>query len=280
MRDDRTLNAVDITLNLGTVLVGRRLHCHSTVDSTNELAKALAMKKGAPDGTVIAADWQSAGKGRLGRRWLSEPGKNLLFSVVLRPDLTPIEAGQMTMLCSLGCAEAVEAETGLPVDLKWPNDLLVASRKLGGILTELGEAPPSTQPSFKARERKVDFVVVGIGLNVNMDVAKHPEIAGDAISLASALGQSLDRIALLRAILRAIDARYLAFQEGTSPLKEWEARLVNLGKSVRVRTFEGIVEGVAEAVDATGALLVRRADGQLIRLLEGDIALGPSQRTG
>lgn len=277
MGDHGAMNAVDITQDLGTAWVGRHLHCHSTVESTNELAKALAVNESAPDGTVVVADWQSAGKGRLGRRWLSKPGENLLFSVILRPDLTPMEAGQMTMLCSLGCAEAVEAETGLSIDLKWPNDFLLGNRKLGGILTELGEASPATHVPDE-RERRVDFVVVGIGINVNMDVGQHPEIAGEATSLASALGRPLNRTNLLRAMLGAIDDRYLAFQSGTSPSKEWESKLISLGKSVRVRTFQGIVKGVAEAVDATGALLVRRADGQLVRILEGDISPGSSQR--
>lgn len=241
------------------------------VGSTNDVAKDRAVE-GAPGGTVVVADEQTAGRGRLERQWLAPPRTSLLCSVLLRPDIQPAQANRLTMVCSMAAADAIEQLTGLAVALKWPNDLLVRSqisggpapewRKLAGILTELvlSNAPPPA-------------VVVGIGINVNVTRSQLPRLAPDATSVLAETGRHLDRAELLVAFLNLTEKRYDRLQRGEDPVEEWSQRLENLSRRVRVATAEGIFEGVAEAVDDDGALLLRTPSGSLKRLLAGDVTL-------
>jgi BirA family biotin operon repressor/biotin-[acetyl-CoA-carboxylase] ligase len=241
--------------------VGRRVYHFAALDSTNDFLAKLAAE-GAPEGTVVSADEQTAGRGRLGRSWLAPAGSCLLFSLLFRPAfLAPAQAQRLTMACSLAAAEAVEAETGLEVGLKWPNDLLVGRRKLGGILTEL-----ATQGT------RLDYAIVGIGLNVNVDF-RGRALADSATSIAQELGRLFLRLPLLLAILRRIDERYLALQGGDSLHGEWAARLVTLGQPVQVTAPEGRYAGRAVGVDEDGALLLRLPDGDTVRILAGDVTL-------
>jgi BirA family biotin operon repressor/biotin-[acetyl-CoA-carboxylase] ligase len=255
---------------LTTATFGRRLIYRPQIGSTNDLAKDLA-SEGAPEGTVVVADEQTAGRGRLGRRWLAPPGSALLCSILFRPTLPLRNAPQLTMVCALAAADAVATVARLDVALKWPNDLIVATggrgeaaawRKLAGLLTETG-----------VMGDRLDFVVVGIGLNANVPAEVLPQIAPRATSLRAETGREADREALLASLLAGIERRYAALQAGQSPHTEWAARLATLGRSVRATTPQGPVEGVAEAVDAAGALLVRAADGTLHRLVAGDVTL-------
>ena len=255
---------------LTTTTFGRRLVYRSRIGSTNDLAKELAAA-GAPEGTVVIADEQTAGRGRLGRRWLAPPGSALLCSILFRPALPLRSAPQLTMVCSLAAADASASIADLDVALKWPNDLVVASgedgggpewRKLAGLLTETG-----------VMGERLDFVVVGLGLNVNLAAEVLPEIAPGATSLLAETGRSVDREALLAALLARVEGRYADLQAGRSPHVEWATRLATLGRHVRATTAGGPVEGVAEAVDADGALLLRATDGILHRLVAGDVTL-------
>jgi BirA family biotin operon repressor/biotin-[acetyl-CoA-carboxylase] ligase len=258
-RDVLTQEAIGAGLK--TRLVGRRVYHFTTLDSTNDFLAKLAAE-GAPEGTLVSADEQTAGRGRLGRSWLAPAGSCLLFSLLFRPAfLAPAQAQRLTMTCSLAAVEAIGAETGLEVGLKWPNDLLVGGRKLGGILTELA-----------TRGTELDHVVVGIGLNVNVDF-RDPTLVGSATSIAQEMARPFPRLPLLLAILRRIDERYLALQEGGSLHGEWAARLVTLGQPVRVTTPEGRYAGRAVGVDEDGALLLRLPDGAAVRILAGDVTL-------
>lgn len=253
-----------IEAGLSARLIGRRVHHFVTLDSTNDFLAKLA-EEGAPEGTLVSADEQTAGRGRLDRSWLAPAGSCLLFSLLFRPAfLAPAQAQRLTMTCSLAAAEAIEAETGLEVGLKWPNDLLVGGRKLGGILTEL-----ATQGTA------LDYVIVGIGLNVNVDfrAGGDPALADSATSVAQEMGRPFPRLPLFLAVLRRIDERYLALQEGDSLHGEWAARLVTLGQPVQVTTAEGQYTGRAVGVDEDGALLLRLPDGATVRILAGDVTL-------
>lgn len=233
-------------------------------NSTNDVAKSLAAQ-GAPEGTVVVADEQTAGRGRMERRWLAPPGDCLLCSILFRPKLPPIQAQRLTMLCSLAAADAVEQVAKLSVALKWPNDLIIQSpnwKKLAGILTETGLVG-----------KRLEFAVVGIGINVNVPPETLPTLAPDATSVLAETGQKVDRVTLLAALLAGVEARYERLRMGKSPRAEWAARLATLGQRVDVITSKDVLAGVAESVDEDGALLLRAPDGRLHRLLAGDVTL-------
>jgi BirA family biotin operon repressor/biotin-[acetyl-CoA-carboxylase] ligase len=184
--------------NLDTQLVGRKLIYLSEVPSTNDEARRLA-DEGTPDGTVVAADHQTAGRGRQGRRWIAPPGSSLLFSILFRPMLQPQQAQRLTMICGLAVLDALLENVGVRADLKWPNDILFREQKLGGILAEL-----------HASGNRIDYVVVGIGLNVNLDPMHLPKgLLVPATSLSAILGRPVSQIPLLGAVLRAVDRRYV-----------------------------------------------------------------------
>jgi BirA family biotin operon repressor/biotin-[acetyl-CoA-carboxylase] ligase len=165
------------------------------------------------------------------------------------------------MICGLAAVDAIEAETRLQVGLKWPNDLVVAGAKLGGILTEI-----------ELDGSRVDHVVVGMGLNVNLDPGQLPQdLLVAATSLSQVLGRKVPRLPLLRELLRAIEVRYKALQAGQLPQAEWAARLVSLGQPVSVSAIDSHLEGLAEGVNEDGALLVRLPDGRLETVLVGDV---------
>jgi BirA family biotin operon repressor/biotin-[acetyl-CoA-carboxylase] ligase len=239
-----------------------------TTGSTNDVAKDLAAQ-GAPEGTVVVADEQTAGRGRLGRRWMAPPSACLLCSLLFRPKLSLHQANRLTMLCSLAVADAVKEIVGLQISLKWPNDLIVQSttwKKLSGVLTEAGM-------TRHVAGAQLDFVVVGIGINVNVTPEALPNLAPDATSILAETGQKVDRVVLLSALLAGIERWYEALQAGESPHQEWAARLATLGRSVNVTTADGVLTGVAESVDEDGALLLRTPDGAFHRLLAGDVTL-------
>lgn len=245
---------------LRTQFLGRQVVCYKVIDSTNNVAKVLA-QAGAAEGTMVIADEQTMGRGRLGRQWLAPAATSLLFSLIFRPDLEAVRVQGLTMVCGLGVRQAIRELTGLPAQLKWPNDILLHGRKAGGILTEAGSTG-----------WRLDYVVVGIGLNVNLDVRLLPA-EFNATSISHELGQPISRVKLLQQILWRIEERYLALCTGDWPLAEWANALETLGKWIEVHTAQGNWRGTAEAVDQEGALLLRLENGHVKRVLEGDIRL-------
>ncbi len=247
-----------IAAGLGTRWLAHRIVHYARIGSTNDEARRLALE-GTPDGTLVVADEQTAGRGRLGRAWVAAPGEALLFSLVFYPPLQPHEAYQLIMLSAVACVEGIAAETRLQPTIKWPNDLLLGRRKLAGILSEACALDQGL------------YVVVGIGLNVNVDFSAWPELAGQATSLAETFGRPLPRLPLLQEILRRIEARYDQLRAGQSPYADWAANLATLGQEVRVTTHEGTFEGLARRVDPDGALIIVQADGAERRILVGDV---------
>jgi BirA family biotin operon repressor/biotin-[acetyl-CoA-carboxylase] ligase len=263
------LSAVHAILTTHTF--GRELVYLPCTSSTNDEAKELAAQ-GAPEGTVVVADEQTAGRGRMGRQWMAPPATCILCSILFRPQLLPTQAQRLTMVCGLAATDAVEEIAGLQVWLKWPNDLIVKSqipnaksqdwKKLAGVLTET---------AFKGDQGA--FAIVGIGINVNVQVEMLPELDPNATSILAEAGQPTDRAALLAALLAGVERRYEALEAGESPHKEWAARLATLGQQVQAIASGETLVGVAESVDENGALLLRAADGTLHRLLVGDVTL-------
>ena len=264
------LSAVTIQRNLTTRIFGHPVHYYPKIDSTNTALKSLA-DAGAPEGTLAIANEQSAGRGRFKRRWRAPGGSSLLTSLLFRPAfLPPFRAQHLMMLCALAAADAVAAETGIAADLKWPNDLMHQGRKLAGLLSEM---------SFSGSE--LEWVVVGMGLNVNLDFSAFSKpdkdsaipLAQTAISLQMITGHPVSRLPLLRAYLAGVEQRYSALQAGVSPYTEWRARLMTLGQEITVSGAGRTLRGLAEDVDESGALLLKRASGQTERVLAGDVSV-------
>lgn len=252
---------------LATRRVGRPLLHFERVASTMPLAHDLAAR-GAADGTALIAEEQTAGRGRRERRWTAPPGAAILCSLVCRPPLRPDDLFPLSAVVSLGLCRAVEQSTGLRPAVKWPNDLLLDGRKVAGILTVARLAGGA-----------LDHAVVGFGLNVNVPPERLPEAtenAPGATSLAIALGRPVDRLALLAALLTAIDDAYdrLHLGERDAINADWRALLVGLGEAVRVQIDGGLVEGRFVDVEHNGALVLGTAGGTQ-RLLVGDVILGP-----
>ena len=265
-----------INAALETRLFGRTLVLLPVTGSTNDVAKDLAMR-GAPEGTVVVTEEQTAGRGRMGRPWFAPPGTCLLCSILFKPDLPLSHATQLTMLCALAAADAIEKTTGLATQIKWPNDLIVAStdsdtdssrwRKIAGLLTET-----------EAGGEQLECGVVGLGVNVNVEPEALPGLAPDATSILAETGRSSDRTILLATLLADVERRYEALKAGKGPHAEWASRLATLGRAVDAVTAAGTLSGVAEAVDVDGALRLRTPDGTLHRLLAGDVTLGTPKR--
>ena len=217
-----------------------------------------AARRGAPDGTLVLAEEQTAGLGRLSRHWSTPAGGNIALSLLLRPPLARLP--NLVMLSALAVADAIEQTTRLAPQLKWPNDVLLDAKKVCGILieNELGAKP---------------FSVIGIGVNVNLRVAQIPEIRDIATSLSEATGKPVDRAALLVAMLAGLERRYLDLAAPETLFQEWRGRLVTLGRTVRVSGAGPELTGLAEDVTLEGALLLRLADGELRPVLAGDVSL-------
>jgi BirA family biotin operon repressor/biotin-[acetyl-CoA-carboxylase] ligase len=253
-----TLSPALVIKDLKTRFVGQRIIYHPALTSTMDVARAEA-RRGAVEGTIIVADEQIAGRGRLQRVWLS-PSGNIALSVILRPTLACLPS--LTMLASLAVAHSIEAVTALKPRLKWPNDVLIGGKKVCGILIE-----------SNARADKVDYAIIGIGINVNLRLEDYPEILPIATSLSHELKKEVSRLNLLRHLLVEIEKLYLAISAGQSIFEEWRDNLVTLGKRVRVKSGDAVQEGIAESVTIDGSLLLRRPDGTLSKILAGDVTL-------
>ncbi len=246
----------------------RDLHLYDEVDSTNDIARELG-EMGAPEGVVVLAEAQRAGRGRAGRSWWTPPGVALAVSILTRPRRPPRDWPQLTMIAGLAAVESIEA-VGCPAGLKWPNDVMIPPtpdreapistwRKAGGILVE--SVPPA-------------FAVVGIGINVNTLLeAAPPELAEILGSIRQTLGHTVSRVAVLEGLLQAFARLYVKWSEGESLLELWAARLIMLGQPVRVHAPGGVREGIAESVSAEGGLWLRLPDGRREYFLAGDVSL-------
>lgn len=251
-----------IRAGLATTIIGQDVMYLPETGSTNDIARKLA-NEGAADGLVVVADHQTAGRGRLQRRWMAPPGSSLLMSLLFRAEIPPSRAQQLTMICGLALCDAIAEQTGLCVALKWPNDVLLGLAKVGGILTEV-----------ELSGSELAYAIVGCGLNVNLDPSSLPgDLLVEATSLSWALRRPVPRLPLLLTFLQRVEERYSRLRAGQSPHVEWSERLATLGQRVRVSGAGPSLEGVAEGVDSGGALLLRLDDGQLERVLAGDVSL-------
>lgn len=255
------LSALELLPLLGTRELGQTLHAFDALPSTNAKAFALATE-GAGHGEVVIAEEQTSGKGRRGRTWVSLPGKSLSMSVILRPELPPQRASELTLVTAVALAETL-AEAGADVAIKWPNDVQIKGLKVAGILTELSAEP-----------ERVHFVVVGIGVNLNGLSTDFPrELSGQLTSLEAARGQKVSRALFTAALLAQLEDWYDRHAtEGFAPVRQaWRDRASTLGRDVVVHLEQRQLHGRAEDIDQDGALLLRLPDGTLERVVAGDV---------
>jgi BirA family biotin operon repressor/biotin-[acetyl-CoA-carboxylase] ligase len=237
-------------------------HYFSEIDSTNSAARRLA-EAGAPEGSIVIAESQTHGRGRLGRRWQSPPLANLYFSVVLRPGLAPSQAPQITLMAAVALAETLAQFVPQAAAIKWPNDILVNGRKLAGILTDAA-----------CHAERLDFVILGIGVNLNYRASAMPmEIRERATSVIELTGAPVDRESVLKRLIHDLDRCYGELEEAgfASLAPRWEAHFYLRGKQVRVELLDQIVTGRATGIDRDGALLVELPGGALQRIIAGDV---------
>jgi BirA family biotin operon repressor/biotin-[acetyl-CoA-carboxylase] ligase len=244
-----------------TRVFGKRVFHLETTESTNSYAASI-LADGIHEGTVVMAEEQTAGRGRSGRIWSSEKGKNLTFSIILRPKVPPASIGVISLYAALAVAEAIRDITGKPAHCKWPNDVLIDGRKLCGILSETS-----------IEGGMLTSVIVGIGLNVNQTEFP-PAIQPAPTSLRLAAGKSFDRVGVLSSVLDRLEKRYadLQSQRFAEIIRAWESMAAMMGSEIRVATHDGVLEGVARGIAEDGGLIVR-TNGTDRKVLAGDITI-------
>jgi len=256
----------EIKWKMKTRVLGKEVISFKKVDSTNTVAYGLA-EKGMKEGTVVLAEEQAKGKGRRGRQWVSPSKGGIYLSCILRPrGLAPNEIPKITLLAAVAVAKAIRQECGLDTMIKWPNDILVNDKKVCGILTEM-----------KAEQDNVDFIILGIGVNVNTQVRCLPREASSIKEELRHLGrnEALSRVELARKIIERLDEEYFLLKEnGFNPIiEEWKDLSAMLGSRIRVVLQNRAFEGHAHTIDSDGALVVRMDSGLLEKVSSGDIVM-------
>lgn len=256
------LRKSEVEQGLRTKLIGKEIHFYPEVASTNTLAMEMA-SRGAAEGTVVIAETQTGGKGRLGRKWLSPRG-NLYLSVVLRPNIPTHKAPLLTLMGAVAAASAIRKHLELPAGIKWPNDIFLSGKKAGGLLTEMSAEPD-----------RVKHIVLGIGVDVNMDLKELPaEIRPISTTLSAEAGEKIDRSPLVRRILTELDRWYQVFLKNEADvLREWERLNITLGNRVAVSGGGRTLEGLAQGIDSEGRLILELDDDSLRQVAAGDVTL-------
>lgn len=258
----------EIASRLHTKWAGQNLIFFESTGSTNPDAKRFA-EEGAPHGTTVVADRQTAGRGRRGRSWESPAGSSIYFTVVIRPTFAPEKASMITLVMALSVAEAIHAATGLETGIKWPNDIVVNGKKVVGILTEMSMTPEMNE---------IQFLVAGVGVNVNHSGPEDfpEEIRQTATSLRIESGRRIDRAALLEQILARFEADYEIFERSCSlsELKtRYESRLVGRDTTVRVLDPAGEYTGISRGITETGELAVEKETGETVLVYAGEVSV-------
>ncbi len=252
------LSAASITDNLDTCYIGQRVIYYPSLTSTMDVARKEA-QRGAVEGTVVIADEQTGGKGRKKRVWLTTRG-NIALSIILYPQIPDLP--YLIMVASLAVASSIEAVTGLKTQIKWPNDILINGKKVCGILIE-----------SDIRRDKVAHAVIGIGINVRLNLSEYPDLLSSATSLSDESGIGVSRVDVICYLLKEIERLYNNLPAGESIYKEWRDRLTMLGKRIQIKSGNNLLEGIAESVDNDGSLRLRHPDGSLTKIIAGDVTL-------
>lgn len=245
-------------------IIGRDIRVFEETNSTNDIIEKLAAD-GVREGVVVFAESQTRGRGRLGRKWISPRRRGLWFSILLRPDLRPQAATQLTIAAATALVRALREQTALAPEIKWPNDILIHGRKVAGVLTELA-----------AELDRVKYLILGIGVDVNLAASEFPlELRKMATSLKQETGHHVNRIDLAAAILRELDRDYARLRAGRfeALAQEWQQQCATIGRRVVIHIGPQRLEGHAEALDDDGALLLRTQHGRIERIVGGDVTV-------
>ncbi|MFA5115040.1 MAG: biotin--[acetyl-CoA-carboxylase] ligase [Candidatus Omnitrophota bacterium] len=248
----------EVTDGLSTRCIGRKIYYFESVSSTMDIAVKLGLDN-APEGSLVIAETQTKGRGRLSRQWHSPKYKGIYLSLLLRPRFLLSETPLLTLLSAVSVCEGVKEASGLECRIKWPNDILLGNKKVGGILTELN-----------AEADEMRFVVIGIGLNVNNDKGSLP---GNSISLGEYSKKYISRIGLLQKILVALEDNYLLLESrgGQPIIQKWRAFNTTIGRKIRVISHDRHSEGIAVDIDKDGSLLLKNESGRVERITAGDV---------
>lgn len=262
------LSQSEIASRLQTKWAGKKLYYVDSTGSTNTDAKRFA-EEGDPHGTTVVADMQTAGKGRRGRKWQSPSGINTYFTILLKPDFAPDKASMLTLVMALSVAEAIEEITELKAEIKWPNDIVVNKKKVVGMLTEMSTTPEMDE---------IQYVVVGVGVNVNMgSIEEFPdEIRKTATSLRIESGKQINRAVLVEHILERFEQNYEKFEQTldlSGLLDAYQSHLVNVDAQVRVLDPAGEYTGISHGINTTGELIVEKEDGSIVNVYAGEVSV-------
>jgi len=252
------LFAFEVSRNLHTKFTGKTIHYFDYLSSTMDLAMQLGMRSSAA-GTLVLAESQTKGRGRLGRVWFSPKYKGIYFSLILRPEISPADSPILTTLAAVSITEAVKQNLGLESQIKWPNDLFMNKKKYAGILTEMN-----------AEMDKINFVVMGAGINVNND---NKSLIAQSTSLKEQLGQAVNRVSLLQEILKKTEENYFLLRSkgNEAIINKCRSLSSTLGKRVKIYCRDKHIEGSAVDIDKDGGLLVRKETGLIQKVMSGDV---------
>ena len=257
------LSREEILKSMNTEWAGREVTYFDLTDSTNVQARILA-ENGAPHGTLVVADKQSGGKGRRGRSWESPGGEGIWMSILLRPDMNPVNASMLTLVMALAAEKGIREVTGLESQIKWPNDLVLNKKKICGILTEM-----STE------QMAIKYVIIGIGINV-CQTEFPEEIKATATSLYLESGEKTPRSKIIAGIMAALEEYYKIFMETedmSGLIEEYNQKLVNLNNEVCILAPTGDFRGVSTGINKTGGLMVRLEDGSETEVISGEVSV-------
>ncbi|WP_433946468.1 biotin--[acetyl-CoA-carboxylase] ligase [Paenibacillus sp. SN-8-1] len=258
------MNPISLMSAMSSNTFGKHLKLLEVTTSTQEEVRKLA-EEGAPEGTLVIAEEQTGGRGRLGRKFFSPSGKGIWMSLLLRPDRPLSCAPQLTLLAAVAVCRAIKSATGVESGIKWPNDLLVQGRKICGILLE-----------SVAEDERIRYCIAGIGINANMTMEDYPEeLRSIVTSLQMESGKAVDRAVLIGAVMSELEQLYkLYLEEGFTPIAHlWEALSVTINREVTLNTSRGIVSGYATGIDGNGALILEN-EGEKFTVFSGDVQLG------
>lgn len=257
------LSEAEIQADLRTTTFGQGIQVYPTIDSTNQQAKRLALE-GASHGTLIVAEEQTSGKGRRGNQWASPPKTGIWMTLLLRPDLPPSKAAMLTLLSGLAVVRTIRHNLELEAYIKWPNDVVLNGKKIGGILTEMS-----------SELDVINYVVVGMGINVNtLDFPE--EIQDRATSLSIEANRKIDRAPLVRKILLEMEGLYEPFvksQDLAFMMNEYEECCINIGREVVVKGVDMALRGTAIGITPQGELKVKDEEGQITRVFSGEVSV-------
>jgi len=254
------LTEAELGWRLKTDIIAKKIYSYKETASTNDTAYDLAAS-GEKEGSVVIAESQSAGRGRMGRKWFSPKSKGAYFSVILRPDILPKKVPGITLFSALSVAKTIRETMNLDAFIKWPNDVLIDGQKICGVLTEMN-----------AETDKINFVIIGVGININ---TKKEDLPKGATSIMEELGRELSRIETVRGIFKNLDKYYKLFKNGDMGeiIKEYKEFSNFLGTRVQVSYHDTKIEGYAIDVDSDGALILRMDSGLNERIMAGDVTM-------